>query len=125
MVKINKKILIVEDDEDFLYILKKRFDIEGFSIINAKDGEEGVLIAEKDQPDLILSDMLMPKMDGMAMAKKIKEFDAKVPIIFLTNIKNTDYANETQKSDNIDYLIKSDTPIDDIIAKVKIKLNIK
>jgi two-component system OmpR family response regulator len=124
MTKLNKKILIVEDDEDFLFIIKKKFTMEGFSIIDAKDGEEGAATAEREKPDLILSDMLMPKMDGEAMAKKIREFNAKVPIIFLTNIKNTDYTADVQKSNNVDYLIKSDTRIDDIVAKAKIKLGI-
>ena len=120
-----KKILIVEDDEDFSYILQKKFEAEGFSVIIAKDGEEGAMAAEKEKPDLILSDMLMPKMDGLAMAKKIKEVHVNAPIIFLTNIKNTAHAGDGQTMDNIDYLIKSDTRIDDIVAKSKIKLGIK
>ncbi len=125
MTKINKKILIVEDDEDFLYILQKRFTIEGFSIVIAKNGEEGIIVAEKEKPDLILSDILMPKMDGIVMAKKIKESNANVPIIFLTNIKDVDYTIDIQKSDKFDYLIKSDTRINDIVAKSKIKLGLK
>src|SRR3989344_5966285 len=117
-----KKILIVEDDEDFSYILQKKFEAEGFSVIIAKDGEEGAMAAEKEKPDLILSDMLMPKMDGLAMAKKIKETNTKVPIIFLTNIKDVSYTENIKKSDNFEYLIKSDTRINEIVEKAKSKL---
>lgn len=118
----NKKILIVEDDEDFTFILEKKFTIEGFSIFKAKDGKEGINVAKEKKPDLILSDMLMAKVDGMEMAKKIRKFDAKVPIIFLTNVKNEQYTLQMQKSANFDYLIKSDTRIDEIVKKCKEKL---
>ncbi|OGZ72434.1 MAG: hypothetical protein A2908_03295 [Candidatus Staskawiczbacteria bacterium RIFCSPLOWO2_01_FULL_38_12b] len=122
MTKINKKILIVEDDEDFSFILEKRLTIEGFFVVIAKDGEDGVLVSEKEKPDLIFSDMLMPKMDGMAMAKKIRETNTKVPIIFLTNIKDVSYTENIKKSDNFEYLIKSDTRINEIVEKAKSKL---
>ncbi len=121
---INKKILIVEDDKDFLAILQKKFTAEGFSIIAAENGEEAIDIAEREKPDLILSDILMPKMDGLAMAKKIKEFNKNVPIIFLTNLKDTDYTDDMEKSGEFDYLIKSELRIDDIVAKSKIKLGL-
>ena len=118
----NKKILIVEDDEDFIFILEKKFTMEGFSIIKAKDGKEGINAAKEKKPDLILSDMLMAKMDGMEMTKKIRKFDAAVPIIFLTNVKNEQYTPQMQKSGNFDYLIKSNTRINEIVKKCKEKL---
>ena len=122
--KISKKILIVEDDEDFVFILEKKFTMEGFLVVTAKDGQEGAAVAEKEMPDLILSDILMPNVDGMAMAKKIREFNATVPIIFLTNLKDIDYTASAQASDNFGYLIKSDTRIDQIVAKSKIALGL-
>lgn len=124
MAKLNKKVLIVEDDEDFVFILQKKFTTEGFNIVTAKDGEEGVSVTEKEKPDLIISDMLMPKMDGVAMATKIREFNKEVPIIFLTNIKDADRPSDTKVPDGIDYIIKADTRIDDIVQKAKTKLGI-
>lgn len=120
-----KRILIVEDDEDFVFILEKKFILEGFSIIKAKDGQEGIDITKREKPDLILSDMLMPKIDGLAMAKKIREFNKSVPIIFLTNIKNEEYSPRMQKSHHFYYLIKADTNINQIVQKAKSKLGIK
>lgn len=125
MNTINKKILIVEDDEDFQYILEKKFTMEGFFVVTAKDGKEGIAIAEKEKPDLILSDILMPNMDGVAMAKKIRGGNANIPIIFLTNIQDVDNTIDAQKSNVFDYLIKSNTSIDDIVTKAKEKLGIK
>ena|SRR5581483_4792810 len=122
--KPHHKILIVEDDEDFLSILEKKFTMEGFAVVLAKDGQEGVSMAEKEKPELILSDVLIPKMDGIAMAKKIREFNANVPVIFLTNINDVKETIETQKSDDFDYLIKADTPLNDIVQKVKTKLGL-
>jgi|SRR3989344_7074987 len=119
MPKIDKKILIVEDDEDFIFILEKKLTMEGFAILKAKDGLEGIKLAQEENPDLILSDMLMPGMDGIAMAKKIREFNADVPVIFLTNIKNPEYTPEMQKKDKFDYLIKANTKIGDIVNKAK------
>ncbi len=124
MEKNDKKILIVEDDEDFTYILQKKFTMEGFLVVSAKDGQEGIAMAEKENPDLIISDVLMPKMDGIAMAKKIREKNIDVPIIFLTNTKDTDLTIDAQSSDKFEYLLKSNTRIGEILEKVKNKLGI-
>ena len=123
--KINKKILIVEDDEDFISILKTKFESEGFSIVVAKDGEEGIIVAEKENPDLIVSDILMPKMDGIEMVKKIKESNKNVLVVFLTNIKDDDYIKSIKELGGADYLIKADLRINDIVNKVKNKFGIK
>lgn len=125
MHKTNKKILIVEDDEDFVFILEKKFTSEGFTVITAKNGEDGISVAEKEKPELILSDMLMPKMDGVTMATKIRVFNKEVPIMFLTNIKDADRTDGAKVPDGVDYIIKADTRIDDIVAKAKTKLGIK
>ena len=119
---INKKILIVEDDEDFLFILKKRLTFEGFSVVTAEDGEEGISTAEREKPDLIITDVLIPKIDGIAMIKKIREFNSNVKIIFLTNIKDTNYIASLKGLGGFDYLIKSELIIKDVVATIKNRL---
>lgn len=119
MKKIDKKILIVEDDKDFLFILQKVFTKHGFSVVTAKDGELAVEVAASEKPDLILSDVLMPRLDGPGMAKKLQESKIEIPVIFLTNVDNKD------NSKKFDYLIKSKLRIDEIVEKVKRKLEIK
>jgi two-component system alkaline phosphatase synthesis response regulator PhoP len=120
MNDINKKILIIEDEESFLSILQKIFSSEGFSVVTAKDGEGGIRMAEKEKPDLIISDMLLPKMDGLTMAKKIRELKIESPIIFLTNVGEQDRDDK-----EFDYFTKSEMSIDDIAQKAKEKLGIK
>ena len=122
----NKKILIVEDDKSFLWILKESFVAEGFSVISAEDGEEGLKMAEEEKPDLMLLDILMPKMDGITMVKKLKEKGIKTHIIFLTNLKDTEHIAEAIGIiEETDYIIKSDFHIDQIVAMVKKRLGIK
>lgn len=118
---MGKKILIVEDDKDFSAILEKKFTEEAFEIILAQDGEEGFNIASKEKLDLIISDILMPRTDGVAMAKKLKEANINTPILFLTNVKDTDYSKELP---DFDFLIKSNLRIDDIVRKAKSKIGI-
>jgi DNA-binding response OmpR family regulator len=112
-------ILIVEDDEDFLFILKTKFESEGFLVLTTKNATEGVNIAEQKNPNIILSDVLMPNMNGIEMAKSIRESGNNVPIVFMTNLKDIDYIKEIQNSKNFACIIKSDTRINEIVQKVK------
>lgn len=126
MANIDKKILIVEDDKNFLWILKQSFLTEGFIVFTAEDGEAGLVIVEKENPDLVLLDILMPKMDGITMSKKMKERGINSQVMFLTNLKDVEHIGEAVGSTKeTDYLIKSDLHVDNIIAMVKTRLGIK
>ena len=122
MTKLNKKILIAEDDKSLLAALQEKFTNEGFSVVTALDGEEGIIVAEKEKPDLLLLDIRMPKIDGITMARKLKEAGINVPIIFLTNLDDVKHISEAIEVSKSDYLIKSDWDLDDIVKKVKAKL---
>lgn len=119
------KVLIVEDDEDFSSILNKKFTDEGFSVVIARNGETAVEDAEKESFDLILSDILMPQMDGIEMARKIREKNSTTQILFLTNIKDTEYTDEIKKLANTDILIKSELRIGEIVEQVRKRLGTK
>jgi DNA-binding response OmpR family regulator len=119
-----QKVLVVEDDKDFLSILKIKFADEGIFIVSAEDGEEGISVAEKEKPNLILADILMPKINGIEMIKKIRESDENVSVIFLTNIQDADYTKDIEELGGAEYLIKSELRINDIVEKVKNKLTI-
>ena len=108
MTKLNKKILVVEDDKILTSTLLDNFTNEGFSVITASDGEEGLIMANKETPDLILLDILMPKIDGITMARKLKENSINTPIIFLTNLDNLKHISDAIEVAESDYLIKSD-----------------
>jgi len=121
-----KKILIVEDDKDFLWILRQSFNNQPLLVVYAMDGEEGLVMAENEKPDLIMVDILLPKMDGVTMAKKIKEKGIESQIIFLTNMKDLKHINEALDAvGETDYIVKSDVHIDTIVKRVKNRLGIK
>jgi DNA-binding response OmpR family regulator len=124
MSNLEKKVLIVEDDKDFLWILKQSFAGQGFSVIFAEDGEEGLKMAENEKPDLIILDILLPKMDGITVAKKLKERGVKSPIIFLSNLMGKLPVVEGIVRET-DYIVKSDLHVDQIIARVKERLGVK
>lgn len=125
MVNFVKKVLIVDDDKDFLSILKIKFISEGFFIVTAENGEEGLEMVEKEKPDLILLDILMPKMDGIEMAKQMKIKSINVPIIFLTNMGDTGHISKAIEAIPSDYIIKSDMSIDKIVLESKKKLGLE
>src|ERR1035437_10270979 len=82
-------ILVVEDEPALLKIYANQMSEEGFLVLRANNGQEGFDIAIKEKPDLILTDILMPVMDGMTMMQKLRKVDSwgkNVPIILLTNL---------------------------------------
>lgn len=123
---MDKKILIVEDDLSFLSILKQAFETEDLTPLLARDGEEGLAMALKEKPDLILLDILMPKMNGIEVSQKLTEAKAGIPIIFLTNMSSVDMINKAIESakSQVEYIIKTDVHVTDIVARVKTKLGI-
>jgi len=84
----DKKILIVDDEKKFRELLELRLSAEGFRVIEAADGEEGVAAARKHSPDLILMDVMMPKMDGAEAVGELQKDPATkdIPVIFLTSM---------------------------------------
>jgi DNA-binding response OmpR family regulator len=123
---MSKKILIVEDDKDFMWILKQNFSNQPFSVLFAEDGEKGLSTAEKENPDLILIDISMPKMNGIEMAKKIKEKGIKSQMIFLTNLKDENHISQAMElTGGADYIVKADVPVASIVSRVISKLEAK
>lgn len=122
---VSKKILIVEiveDDRPLLSVLSERFNAEGYKVISATTGDEGLDLALKHRPDLILLDIVMPKMDGLAMLKKLRDnpWGKKARVILLTNLsadeKITRAVTELEPEY---YLVKTDWKMDDIVERVK------
>ena len=85
---MGKVILIVEDDPKSLTLTKDLLQISGYTTIEATDGEQGVELAKAKKPDLILMDIMMPKMDGYSACQAIKADEAtrKIPVVMLTAV---------------------------------------
>ena len=124
----NKKtILIAEDEAAMLSALSKKFTSEGFDVLEAKDGEEAYEKALDKKPDLVMLDIIMPKIEGIEVMKKIRgvrQWGGEVPIIMLTNLSDADSVSEAAKFRVYDFLVKTDWKLDDIVNLVKVKLNL-
>jgi len=119
-----KKILVIEDDFSLRKALSDKLKREGFEVFEANDGEKGLEIILNKKIDLIMLDILMPKMDGLTMYKKLKEnFGISgIPTIILTNLDDGEKISEFFKIGVYDYLFKADWKLEDVINKVKEKL---
>jgi DNA-binding response OmpR family regulator len=118
-------ILIIEDEPVLSEVLIDKFTNEGFNVLSAKDGQEGLDVIEKNTIDLILLDIVMPKMDGITMLKKLKDKKLKKQpeIIMLTNLSGTNTMADAIENGSFEYLIKSEWKIEDLVKKVKEKFN--
>tara|TARA_R110002049_G_scaffold26807_1_gene92979 strand:+ start:176 stop:451 length:276 start_codon:yes stop_codon:yes gene_type:complete len=81
-----KTILVVDDEKDLLDLIEYNLRKEGFEVLKAENGEQGIEIAKKHQPDLVLLDVMMPKMDGLQAVEIMRQDESlkRMPIIFLT-----------------------------------------
>ncbi len=114
------KILIVDDDGGIRMLLSKFLEREGFEIVVAEDGLQGVEIAKKTQPDVIILDVVMPRMDGITAARLIKFYKplAEVPIIFLT-AKDADKEIELAQEARAEVYITKPFDVHQVIHVVK------
>lgn len=123
MSEQSKKILVVEDEPDMRQALAESLKHEGFEVIEAANGGEGLEEAIARRPDLIILDILMPKVGGMEMMKKLRQHNAwgrKVPIIMLTNLSADDKIMQGIVEDQPSYyFVKSDWKIPNVIEKVR------
>jgi DNA-binding response OmpR family regulator len=119
------KILLVEDDQVYVVTVKTALEKKGFQVVVAEDGDKGFAVASSEKPDLIIIDIMLPKMDGITMAKKMKNFGISIPLIFLTNLGDVEHISEAIQVAQTDYLLKSDCTVEDIVDKVKRKLEKK
>lgn len=121
-----KTILIIEDERPLLTALSSKLSHAGFSILQATDGETGLSTALEKHPDLILLDIVLPKMDGLTMLDLLRRDDwgKTIPIIVLTNLSDAAKFEESMRKNVFDYLIKTDWKIEDVVIKVKEKLQL-
>ncbi|MHB8668973.1 MAG: response regulator transcription factor [Acidimicrobiales bacterium] len=79
-------VLVVDDDPVILQLLKVNFELEGFSVVTATDGVEGLARVQDSAPDIVLTDIMMPRLDGLALVGALRENDAtrRLPVILLS-----------------------------------------
>ena len=102
---VSSRILVVEDEKDIVRLLKYNLEKEGYSVLAAHDGQAGLDMARKENPDLILLDLMLPKLDGMQVCRTIRQ-ESQVPIIMVT-----------AKKEEIDRIVGLELGADDYVTK--------
>ncbi len=115
------KLLLVEDDVTLVKMYERKFLADGYDVAVAYDGLEGLGKATSEKPDLILLDIMLPKLDGLAMFKKMRSQPTTVntPVILLTNFGQEDAVFECFKLGAIDYLVKANVTPQQVVDKVE------
>jgi DNA-binding response OmpR family regulator len=123
IVKKKYKIAVIEDEAVMSQALTEELEDSDFEVIRAFDGAGGLRMVLKEEPDLILLDIVMPEMDGMTMMATLRKsgtFGNHVPIILLTNLNVDDkILGDIARNEPAYYLVKADYTIADVVQKVK------
>ncbi|OGU61577.1 MAG: Fis family transcriptional regulator [Ignavibacteria bacterium RIFOXYB2_FULL_35_12] len=106
MKKTISKILVIDDEESFRETIRLCLEDKSFNIITASSGEEGISLFEKERPDIVITDLKMPKMNGLDVLTHIKSLDKNVPIIMLTAFDDVPYTIEAMKIGAYDFVSK-------------------
>lgn len=113
-------ILIVEDDQFLVAAYKLKFEKENFKVTIAQDGQEALDFLQNELPDLILLDLVMPVKDGFAVLSDVKESERlrDIPVIIASNLGQEEEIQKGIAMGAIDYVVKSNTSLDEIVRKV-------
>lgn len=114
----NKVVCIIDDDENVRMIYHAKFTNEGFTVITARNGEEGLALIRRERPDIILLDLQMPVLDGIGVLRILKQ-DAQlsgIPVVILSNIDNDEVFQQVEELASARYyLIKSLTETEKVV----------
>lgn len=112
------KILLVEDESDLSLIISDVLTQEGYRVLNASDGLEGLRKFKDENPHIVVADVMMPKMDGFTMAGEIRKLDSNIPILFLTARSTIDDVEEGFEAGANDY-IKKPFELRELMIRIK------
>lgn len=118
------KILLIEDDKFLRELIIQKLGKEGFDVVEAAEGEEGVVKMGKEKPDLVLLDLILPGIDGFEVLRRVKAdaTTASVPVIILSNLGQRDDVEKGIELGAVDYLIKAHFTPGEIVEKIKATL---
>lgn len=120
-----KKILLVEDDETLAMVYQQRLELEGFKVKHSVNGEQALSDAVEFKPDLVLLDVMMPKLNGFDVLDILRNSPQtrNVHIIMLTALSQPKDAERARELGADDFLVKSQVVIGDVVARIKHELN--
>jgi DNA-binding response OmpR family regulator len=116
-----KTILFIEDESVLQKTFREIIAQEGYQMISALDGETGLRVAKEKKPDLILLDLILPKIHGFDVLKKLKEENETrdIPVIVLTNLEGLEDVEKALKLGATTYLVKANYSLEEILEKIK------
>lgn len=116
-----KTILFVEDESALQKTFGDILSQEGYGMISALDGETGLRLAKKKKPDLILLDLILPKLHGFEVLKELKSGSGTkdIPIIVLTNLEGVGDVDEAIELGATTYLVKAQHSLEEVVEKIK------
>ena len=116
-----EKILIIEDETSLQKAMVDMLKISGYNAIGALDGERGLELARSEKPDLILLDIILPKMNGFDVLKTLKadEGTKSIPVIVLTNLEGSMDVEQALTLGAMTYMVKTNYELDDIVKRVR------
>lgn len=116
-----KKILVIDDDQFFSKTLEAALPQGKYELISAEDGEVGLQKLKDEKPDLIILDLMMPKLDGTAFLHKIQEDPdlPKVPVLVSSNLSSVKKISDVMSMGAVGYVIKSDESLQSIVQDIE------
>lgn len=114
------KVMVVEDDDNLREIYSIRITAEGYEVVSARDGEEALAVAVREKPDLILSDVMMPKISGFDMLDILRSTPetAAIKVVMMTALSSEDQRQRGERLGANRYLVKSQVGIEDVINTI-------
>ncbi len=120
--KENKEIIaLIEDDDFLLKMYQTKLEVEGYKVEVAMDGEKGYSLIQKKKPQVVLLDIVLPKLNGFELLEKMKDESLieKIPVILLTNLSHKEDIKKGLNLGAKDYLIKAHYMPSEVIEKIK------
>ena len=115
---VKKKILVVEDRKPMSKALAIKLERAGFTAKVADDGEAALKLLQSDKFDLILLDLVMPKMDGFTIMAEMQARNIKTPVIILSNLSQEEDERRARELGAIDYFVKSEIAINEVVKRI-------
>jgi DNA-binding response OmpR family regulator len=115
------KVLIIEDDPLIVKIYSTRLKADGYDVVSAENGEEGIVAALRDKPDLIILDVMMPKVDGFGVLEKLRADPSfsNIPILMYSNLNNEDEMTRARSMGVTEFLVKANLSPTQMVTKIK------
>ena len=102
-----KKILVVDDDPDFVEIIRMRLQADGYEVITAADGEEALKKVKEEKPDVMFLDVLMPKLDGLKVLQRVRRINKRLPVYILTAFSSPERFELAKKYNAAGFIVKT------------------